>query len=295
MSWLVTGVNGFVGEHFFKFLRQQGEKVYGTVNNDNFNGLNTFFLDLKNVNSVKHILEKTRPSKIVLLAGLSSLRDSFKQPEKHMLINYLSTKKILDIIVELKIKCKVLIISSGMVYTPAFRFLKEIDNINQNSPYSEAKFRQEALMKKYPQIPIIVSRSFNHTGIGQRENFLIPRLVKMFAKSRTDVVNMDLNNTTSQRDFLDVKDVCRAYKILLEEGRSGQIYNVCSSKVYSVMDIIHILEQHTGKKALINCFKSKNERPFLAGDNSKLISETSWRPQISLRQTIINLYEYFSN
>lgn len=298
MKWLITGIEGFAGKHMLDLLKKEGKTVFGTtIDKKLVDNKNIFYLDIAYDGQIKNIIEKIKPDYLVLLAGLSSLRDSFANPDKYFKINFRSTKIFVEAIYKLKLKTKVLVISSAMVYCPSLKLLKETDPVSsESSPYASTKLMQENLIDEYPDVDIIVSRSFNHVGIGQNEEFLLPRLTKQFAFERSNTVVLNLGDLNSIRDYTDVRDTCNAYKLLLEKGKSRNIYNVCSSKEWSIKQIIEMLEKHSGKKAIIKenpKMKKRNELKYLVGNNSKIKKDTSWVPKVDLKTTIAEMYDYW--
>lgn len=297
MSWLLTGIEGFVGSHLLALLRSLQQDVYGTTwNKELADNKHIFLLNLLNRTEIAKILERVKPQYLVLLAGFSSMRESFEKPQECLSVNYESSRHFLEEIRRLGLKTNVLTISSAMVYCPSDDLLTEDSPLCVSSPYAESKIKQEQLLQEFPEINILSSRSFNHTGPGQRDNFLVPKLVKTFIMTQTEHVELSVGDIDGQRDFLDVRDVCKAYITLLTEKTQHKIYNVCSSKVKSVREIISILEKMTAKKALINIkpeLISKEERKIIIGSNQRLIKDTTWRPQITFDQTIADMCEYW--
>jgi len=293
-NWLITGIEGFVGSHFFPTLRQRGYAVFGTTwKKELADEKNILYLKLSEKEQIEKIVERVRPRYLALIAGFSSMRDSFEKSTECMSINYESTRNFLQAIQKYNLKTKVLIISSAMMYCPSDEILTENSEICNSSPYAESKIKQEELIAEFPEIEIVASRSFNHTGPGQLDNFIVPKLAKGFA---TDNTIFELGDIDSERDFLDVRDVCNAYRILLEESTNHKIYNVCSSQTFSVRQIISILEKKTGKSAniVINpSFINKNERKKIVGQNTRITCETSWKPEIPFEQTIYDTFLYW--
>ena len=299
-NWLITGIEGFVGSHFFSALQQRGYAVFGTTWIKTLaDEKNIFYLDLSQAEQINLLMQKIKPRYLALIAGFSSMRDSFQKREECLTINYHSTRYFLEAIRKHKLKTKVLIISSAMMYCPSDEILTEASAVCNSSPYAESKIKQEQLIKEFPEIEIVASRSFNHTGPGQLDSFIVPKLAKGFAeaeKNNKEVVEFELGDIDSERDFLDVRDVCNAYRILLEEPTKHDIYNVCSSQCFSVRKIISILEKKIGKKARIMINKSfinSNERKLILGDNKRIITETSWKPAIPFEQTVHDTYLYW--
>ncbi|MDP3698738.1 MAG: GDP-mannose 4,6-dehydratase [Nanoarchaeota archaeon] len=296
-NWLITGIEGFVGSHFFPALQKRGYSVFGTTWKKELADHKTiFYLDLSDPQQIEAMVQKIRPRYLALIAGFSSMRDSFQKPEECLKINYESTQHFLKAIRKNKLKTKVLIISSAMMYCPSDEILTEASAICNSSPYAESKIKQEELIKEFPEIEIVASRSFNHTGPGQLDSFIVPKLAKGFAETKENNITFELGDIDSERDFLDVRDVCDAYRILLEEPTDHNIYNVCRSQCFSVRQIINILEKKTGKKAkiIINPeVVNRNERKIILGDNRRILNNTSWRPVISFEQTVYDTYLYW--
>ncbi len=299
-NWLITGIEGFVGSHFFPALQQKGYSVFGTTWIKNLaDNERIFYLDLSQKEEIDALIKKIKPRYLALIAGFSSMRDSFQKSKECMVINCESTRYFLQSIQKYKLNTKVLIISSAMMYCPSDEILTEASTICNSSPYAESKIRQEELIKEFPEIEIVASRSFNHTGPGQLDSFLVPKLAKGFAeaeKTKKDLVEFELGDIDSERDFLDVRDVCNAYRLLLEKPTNHNIYNVCSSRCFSVRQIIEILEKKTGKQAKIMVnqeFTTDNERKIILGDNRRIIEDTSWKPAIPFEQTVYDTYIYW--
>ncbi|MEK6904769.1 MAG: GDP-mannose 4,6-dehydratase [Nanoarchaeota archaeon] len=299
-NWLITGIEGFVGSHFFPALQQKGYSVFGTTWIKNLaDNQRVFYLDLSQKEEIDALIKKIKPRYLALIAGFSSMRDSFQKSKECMVINCESTRYFLQAIQKYKLKTKVLIISSAMMYCPSDEILTEASAICNSSPYAESKINQEGLIKEFPEIEIVASRSFNHTGPGQLESFIVPKLAKGFAeaeKNGKNVVEFELGDVDSERDFLDVRDICNAYRLLLEKPTNHNIYNVCSSRCFSVRQIIEILEKKTGKQAKIMVnpeFTIDNERKMILGDNRRIIEDTFWKPAIPFEQTVYDTYIYW--
>jgi len=293
MTTLVTGIDGFAGKVFWDNLKSEKtkEQIVGTSRQRT--DKNILQLDLTNEHQIKEVIKTTKPTKLVLLAGLSSQRDSMGNEDHWMKVNYLSTKHFLDAIEQNKLTTKVLMISSAMVYCPSPKHLKETDKLCDSSPYVKAKILQEQLKSQY-KLPIVCARAFNFTGPRQRDHFVIPKIAKAFAESKGKEVKLKMGDRTAVRDFLHVTDACAAYKILIDKGNT-EVYNICSGTGNTIQEAIDILEVHTKKRAVIENapeFMSKNERPTIIGDNSKL-KALGWKQMIDFKETVIETYEWW--
>ena len=147
-------------------------------------------------------------------------------------------------------------------------------------------------------IDFIMTRSFNHIGPRQKSIFVIPSFVQQLvnAAGQPGKHEMLVGNVDVVRDFLDVRDVVRAYYLLLKQGRRGEVYNVCSGKGVRLRDIIALLAELLSIQVELKVDPARlrpTENMVICGDNSKLKNETGWQPEIELKQTLINMIEYF--
>jgi GDP-4-dehydro-6-deoxy-D-mannose reductase len=163
-----------------------------------------------------------------------------------------------------------------------------------------ARVSQEMLSQVYAKgfdVNIVITRSFNHIGPGQRDIFVVSSFAKQIAEgikngsSRIDIVTGDLTIT---RDFLDVRDVVRAYHLLLQKGRAGEIYNVCSGRGVKLSEILTML----GKASKVDVVPKTDPqlvRPqdnrVIVGSNEKIFGEVGWRPEIELEQSLEDVVE----
>jgi len=275
---LITGISGFVGPYLAKELLKHRYEVFGI---DRSGGLNkekeikVVKCDLLDKKNVFEVIKKIKPAFVFHLAGFSSVKDSWDKPELCRKINVEGTKNLLDALEKANLNSKVLIVTSAEVYgKPKALPLKENIVLYPESPYAKSRVEQEKLLLKYKELDWIVSRSFNHTGPGQQPIFVIPEFAKQLAeiKLKKSKPEIFVGNLKARRDFSDVRDVVAAYRILLEKGKSHEIYNVCSGKSYTVKSLLSKMIKMSGKKVKISADKNKF-RPVdvmdLKGDNKK--------------------------
>ncbi len=180
--------------------------------------------------------------------------------------------------------------------------LTEESRVAPDNPYAASKAMAELLTVQYRRITdggIVTARPFNHTGPGQTTNFVLPAIAKQFAEIELGVrpPRLEMGNVGVQRDFTHVRDVVRAYRILLERGRVGEAYNVCSGKPVDLAEVIKVFEDVTGLKVTIETQSSKvrpNETKRVCGNPKKIRDETGWSAQIPLRKTIEDLTHAFT-
>ncbi|HSX53098.1 MAG TPA: NAD-dependent epimerase/dehydratase family protein [Patescibacteria group bacterium] len=301
---LVTGINGFVGGHVTRTLDKLGCSVSGitykgTVSED-ISGLleNTFSCDLSDSDQVAK-LNLAPYDAIINLAGLAQMGMSFQEPELFMHINVSVISNLCDQLVKQRLSPRVIVISSGAIYESNQPMpLKESSSlVKEGSPYSKSKIAMEKVTEKFrknglPQC--IVARPFNHVGPGQKQGFIVPDLYQKLLQAVQDGTSIEVGNLTTRRDYTDVRDVARAYSLLALSDISSlgsPIYNVCSGVSRSGEDILHELKKHVPGSDKVEIktdpkLVRPNDPKELIGDNTLLVRDTNWHPEIPLEQTI---------
>ena len=272
---LITGISGFVGPYLKNELDKNGYDVFGI---DRTGGENVFRCDLLDKKNVEEVIEKSRPDYIYHLAGFSSVKDSWDKPELCRKINVEGTKNLLDAVVKAGLKPRILIVTSAEVYgKPKKLPLTETSPLLPESPYAKSRVEQEKLLGNYNDLDWVVARSFNHTGPGQPAMFVIPEFAKQLAEIKKGLKKpvIKVGNLEAKRDFSDVRDVVRAYRLLLEKGLKYEVYNVCSGKSYYVWQLLNKMIKYTNaRKMIYDEVDEKKYRPVdifeLKGDNRKL-------------------------
>lgn len=307
---LITGAAGFVARHFLNFLntRRQTFDVMGldlaipawSMAFSKTLQFRFHKIDLLKKKSVEKAIATFKPDHVLHLASLSSVGLSWKQPAE-CFTNI--TNIFLNLAESLRIHCpkaRILSVGSAEVYgcNKNKQKVNESDFVSPMSPYGIARSSQEMLAFMYRRnwnMQIILTRSFNHIGVGQKSNFVIPSFVEQFVtaqKKRARFLNLRTGNLKIVRDFTNVKDVVRAYDLLLTQGRPGEIYNVCSGKGITLHKVISMLENLIGIKAHITVDRKllrAHDFKIMLGDYSKIHSELGWSPQISLKETLLEM------
>ena len=296
---IITGVNGFVGHHLARELQTAGYLVHGIgreseANQDVAENLDTYsqgdLLDKLSLASIR----LNDASAIIHLAGLASVADSFKQPERYVNDNAAMTDNLLTEAQSQGFNGRVVVISTGAIYDSTQPMpLTENSRTAETSPYSIGKIAAEktALAHREAGMDIVIARPFNHIGPGQGPGFLVPDLWQQISTAReTNIASIKIGNLSSRRDYTDVRDIARAYRLLASaQSLSSSIYNVSSGNSYSGEDILREL-QHTADTSLTPVIDPDKFRPSdaqeIIGDSSLLQGELGWKPAIPLRQTI---------
>lgn len=271
MKVMVTGLNGFTGGYVKSELENRGHSVIGLSS------------DLTDRSSVLDEIQAASPQSVIHLAGISYVPDG--ESVDVYAVNTIGTQNLLDALLSLKAPLsKVVLASSSTVYGMRSGVLDESLCPSPMNHYGCSKLSMECMAKTYAErLPVITTRPFNYTGIGQPEKFLIPKIVSHFIQKKNEI---ELGNIDVERDFSDVRWVARAYAALLDDGVSGDCYNLCSGTAVSISGIIKMLEAITGHKIDIRInqkYVRKNDIRYQCGDATKIstiIGDDSHQPKI---------------
>ncbi|MFH1637857.1 MAG: GDP-mannose 4,6-dehydratase [Candidatus Woesearchaeota archaeon] len=300
MRVLITGIEGFVAPYLAQpFIGK--EEVYGTyfLEPSRISAVRYKYMDVTDAHSVKSIISSIRPDKIFHLAGFSSVAEAWKNPEKVMKINADGTKNILEAVKALGLNPKIVVVSSADVYgKPKEIPIPETHALQPISPYGKSRVMQEKIVENYEKLDITISRSFSHTGPTQLPKFVCPAFAHQIALIEKGLQNPVIRHgdLSVKRDFTDVRDVVKAYKLLSERGKPHEAYNVCSEKAYPISEILDALISMS-KVAIRKELDTSKVRPIeiqeLIGSNKKLCRDTGWKPAISFNDTLKDILEYW--
>lgn len=294
---LVTGANGFVGNHLVKELAENGFQVVGIGGPQGSPDKSPYVqeylsLDLNDSEAVQKIDFRGITS-VVHLAGLAAVGPSFDNPMQYISANMGIEVNLFEAAKAQAVKPRFLIISSGALYdSKAPLPLYESSSITPSSPYAVSKLGQEQLAQYYGLrgFECIVARPFNHIGPGQNLGFIVPDITKqVIAFDTADLDKITVGNLDAKRDYTDVRDIVRAYRLLLEKGIAGETYNICSGKAISGHEILAQILKTVGVNPEITQDPAKmrpSDAPEIYGDHKKLTADTGWQPRIGFEATI---------
>ncbi|WP_144939119.1 GDP-mannose 4,6-dehydratase [Pseudomonas alabamensis] len=267
---LITGIQGFTGRYMAAELRAQGFEVLGTGSQPSEEP-GYFQADLTDAVRLRALLADLQPDVVVHLAALAfvghGVADAFYQ------VNLIGTRNLLEAIAACgKVPDCVLLASSANVYGNASDgMLSEATLPAPANDYAVSKLGMEYMARLWQdRLPLVITRPFNYSGVGQGENFLLSKIVSHFRR-RAPVI--ELGNLDVWRDFSDVRAVVAAYRGLLEAAPVGQTVNVSSGVAHSLRDVIALCEQITGHQIEVTvnpAFVRANEVKTLTGDNTRL-------------------------
>lgn len=309
---LITGINGFVGHHMLELLQNVGSRshILGVLKNaarfrNKYKKLNVTLveLDLNDRETTYSTLRNFRPDCIIHLASNSSVAYSWKNPVESFQNNTNIFLNLLESVRELKLSCRILSIGSseeyGIVPVSAVP-LVETREFNPISPYAVARVSQELLSKVYSSgygLDIIMTRSFNHIGPGQKDTFVISSFAKQIAHAKKESAkSIRVGDLNIVRDFLDVRDVVKAYLMLIEKGKKGEVYNVCKGVGHSLKEILSEMLEIAGMEIEMEVdlgLLRPSDNPVIIGCNEKIRRNCGWIPKIDLRQSLVDILGYW--
>ena len=186
-----------------------------------------------------------------------------------------------------------MVISSGSLYDPKSEMpLNEDSTVSPSSPYAVSKITQEQLGNYYGQrgFEYIIARPFNHIGPRQGLGFIVPDFAKQISEAeKTGSGDIMVGNLEAKRDYTDVRDIARAYRLLIETGVSGKTYNICSGKSYSGQEILSKMLAKSMAKIAIKEDPARmrpSDNPNIVGDYSTINKDTNWQPTIKIEKSL---------
>ena len=283
---LITGVNGFTGRYVAEELVRAGYDVYGTgaISSD----LPQYFqVDLLDKIGLARVVLEVQPTVVVHLAAIAfvghgSANDFYQ-------VNVIGTWNLLEsLALHAKSLEAVLIASSANIYGNSTEgVLAENTPSNPANDYAVSKLAMEYMAKLWlDKLPLFFVRPFNYTGIGQSEDFLLPKIVAHFKRKAKFI---ELGNLDVWRDFSDVRVVAEVYRRLLEVRPFGQAVNICSGNTYALSEVIALAEKISGHKMEVRvnpAFVRANEVKSLCGDVTRLHSLIGEIKSPSLEDTL---------
>ncbi|MBK6770845.1 MAG: GDP-mannose 4,6-dehydratase [Ignavibacteria bacterium] len=312
--YIITGVSGFVGKNFIKYLNAniRQSEILGIdirpfdINPDNYEHLKFKFerSDLKDKDTLCKLIYNFRPDFILHLASYSSVAGSWKSPNTSFLNNVNIFLNLIESVRMIGLKCRILSVGSSEEYGSVKIEdlpLKESNQLNPSSPFGVARVTQELLSRLYADVyglDIVITRSFNHIGPGQNENYAVASFAKQLVEVRKNKLNefLSAGDVSIVRDFIDVRDVVCIYHKLLLNGKKGEIYNVCSGYGVSLRNIIQmiceILEVNISIKQDLK-LKRPKDNPVIIGCNEKIKKEINWTNEFSLERSLKDVVQYY--
>jgi nucleoside-diphosphate-sugar epimerase len=327
---LITGATGFVGRHFIEYLKAQGRrgknaaaagvKIFGTCFPEHPEScaelcaeapfVTLVRLDLRKAEATEQLISEIKPDEVFHLAAISQVSVSWEKRRETFEANLVGTFNLFEALRRHAPRARLLFVSSSDVYgnlKPGKKVYREEDRGGVVSPYALTKAGGELVSRFYAaaeKMRVVVARSFPHTGPGQTADFVFSDWASQIAKFEQESLaqnarrtfTLKVGNLAIRRDYSDVRDVVRAYVLLLTKGRPGEVYNVCSGHAPALGEALAKLVSLSTAKIRIAVDPARIRRadiPYLAGSNAKIRRDTGWAPRIPFDQTLQDLLEYW--
>ena len=313
MRALVTGASGFVGGHLCEHLTATGDLVVGISASGRWPAdlarLNQSvriercdLLDIEE-SDLADLLRRKQPEAIYHLAAQSNPHASLGDPRGTWALNLGGTLNLLEVVrvANLSPKPRVIVVSSGVCYgnpDPSHIPVREDCPLRPNNPYAASKAAADLLgVQHYLAYgtDVIIVRPFNHAGPRQSPSYVLAALALQVAeveagrKSAVEVGNLDV-----VRDFTDVRDVVRGYRLLAQHGKAGEIYNLGSGRGTKIADALHHLTTLAGSPVNVRADPARVrpvDQPLLVADATKLHDTTGWEPSYTIEQTLVDMLQ----
>lgn len=293
MRALVTGSRGFVGTHLVAHLNACADDV---IEVDRVIGSPP----IEDASAIAELIAETKPDAVYHLAGQSDVAASWGDPMGTFLVNADGTLHVVRACIDAGVE-RLLAVTSSDIYgmvSPDELPITEHAPLRPVNPYAASKAAAEMVCIQGflgHGLGVIRARAFNHLGPGQSERFLAPALAARIVRNeRSGSSVVPVGNLSARRDFTDVRDVVRAYRLLVIDGEPGEAYNVCSGRDVAVSDIAEVLLD----LAKFPMSLEQDDRlfrpvdlPVQRGDNAKIRATTGWAPEIDLVDTLTDTLE----
>lgn len=293
MRVLVTGSKGFVAGWLIEHLEAVGDEVTGLDAE----------VDITSSGLFTDVVTSISPDAICHLAAQASVGISWQDPASTYVTNTLGTLNVLEAALACARPPRVLLVSSSEVYgrvSPYALPIREEQPFAPASPYAASKAAAEVIGLQAwlgRGLEVIRARPFNHTGAGQRLDFVVPALAHQVAVAvASGASGIETGNLTARRDITDVRDVVRAYRALLASGAPGQVYNVCRGEAVSIEDVARRLMALAGADLELRLDPARvrpADIPELRGDPSRLHEATGWEPEVPFDETLVSVLRYW--
>ncbi len=314
MRILVTGVSGFIGSHLAEYINSnlKQNELYGLIrprsslaNLQKLSGQVKFYTgDLMEFHSLLAPLDEIRPDLVFHLAGQGAPSFSWSLPASIMEVNLVGTINLLEALRELRLNPRVIIAGAGEAYGLAFADelpMKESSHFRPLNPFGVSKAAQDMLGFQYFKsynLKIIRARLFSTVGPRQPEYYFISSLAKQIAeieKKKKDPI-LYAGNLENKRDYTDVRDLVRALWLVAEKGEDGEAYNLGSGQAWFGQEILKTILSMTRAKILVETEEKRfrpADPPILLADINRLVKLTAWKPQINLKQSLLDILNYW--
>ena len=306
MRALITGIAGFVGSHLADAIQAETDwEAWGTILNERDrvvvpDGAIPRLVDLRNPDAVRALINEARPDFIFHLAGQAYVPQSWADPWGTYETNVRSQLNLFEAVGAADLSPRIIAVGSNEEYG----LVREVDlpvsedaPLRPNSPYAVSKIAQDFMGLQYfldRGLAVMRVRPYNHFGPRQNERFVTPSFAKQIAEIECGLRPpvLRLGNMSARRDFTDVRDMARAYTLLMQRGAPGEVYNIGSGRARSVREMLDIMLAASPVKVTEETDPDKfrpSDVPISYCDPSKFKRDTGWEPRIPFEQTVLDV------
>jgi GDP-4-dehydro-6-deoxy-D-mannose reductase len=313
MRILVTGITGFAGGHLAEALLARGDvELFGVSRRARWPAgwehlagrAELLAADLTDGAAALEVVQWVRPEQVYHLAGYAHVGASFQHAEDAWAANLTATRRLYDAVARWGGRPRLLYVSSGLVYgdpEDPGQALDERCALRPASPYAASKAAADLVSYQYTRAPgldIVRARPFNHIGPRQSPEYAVAHFARQLAaiEAGRQPPLLETGNLRPLRDLSDVRDIVQAYLVIMEQGRTGAVYNVASGEAHSMQDVLDRLLGLTRVRVEVRQkpdLVRATETAATRGDAGQLRQETGWLPQFSLDQTLADTLAYW--
>ncbi len=310
MRTLITGATGFVGGHLAERLLAAGDDVHGLARRAAWPAelahlgphVPLHAADLLDADHVAALLADIRPDRIAHLAGYADATASFRDPAAAWAGNLDATRFLYGAVARSGLSPRILFVSTGQVYGPADasgRPLDEAAELRPVSPYAASKAAADLLshqVTRHPGLAVVRVRPFNHVGPRQPPQYAAGHFARQLARIEAGLAppRLEVGDLTARRDLTDVRDMAEAYRLLLDRGRPGEVYNAGTGVAVRIAAVLDLLRAECRVQVEV-VPRAERMRPADAAvtlaDAGRLRRETGWAPRFALERTLRDTFD----
>jgi len=308
---LIFGVNGFTGIHLYRYLREvEKREIVGTYfkklnssTREHLEGCRLKSCNINEISQIKRVLKLVNPEQIYFLPAIVTVGASFERATEIYDTNILGLMKFFEAFIGVGCKSKILVVGSAEEYGKVKKSvlpIKESQPLNPANPYGFSKAMQDQLVKYCSgnyHLFVHRTRTFHFTGPLQPNSFVVSDFASQIAQIEAGLKKpvISVGNLRAKRDFTDIRDIVRAYYLIMNKVKEPDVFNVCSNRSVSIEVILEKMISESSTKIKVKQDSKKLRRldvPDFRGDNSKLVKKTGWKEEVSFNQMLKDVLNY---
>lgn len=306
MRVLITGAEGFVGSHLIKLLLERGHEVFAGVHKSTstVDGVENVTCDILNRERLEMVMQELKPAGVIHLAAQSKVIVAWEEPADTVLINTIGSINLVQAATGVVPGVKVLTIGSSEEYGLAARqgeqLTEEAACLPQN-PYSSSKLAMGQIilqLARRDSLNIMHVRPFNHFGPGQQEDYVMSDFAAQVARIEKGLIEpvIRVGDLSTRRDFTAVRDVVRAYALLLEGDLESGVYNICSGIPREIKAILNFMVSRARVAVQVEVDAERfrpSEVPVFVGSAKKIKNLTGWQPELDFEEAVVETMDWW--